>query len=142
MAKEKNAPATHLLQGLFQFGLYKRSQGRMARQITFGVIATVVVIGAWRMSVSATPEPLYEYGFPGLVVAAGLFVGFRAVHLPRFADFLIGVEAEMNKVSWPSRPELFRASVVVLFTIFFMAGALFVFDIVWEWIFTNLGVGG
>ncbi len=141
MAKEKDAGTTHVLQELFQLGLYKRSQGRMARQVTFVVIATVVVLGAWRMSVAATQEPLYMFGIPGIVVAAGLFVAFRLVNLPRFADFLIGVEAEMNKVSWPARPELFRASMVVLFTIFFMAGVLYIFDITWAWIFFKLGVG-
>ena len=142
MAKEKEAGATSVLQGLFQFGLYKRSQGKIARQITFGVIVAVVLVGAWRIKLSATQEPLYMYGFPGLVVAAGLFLAFRVVNLPRFADFLIGVEAEMNKVSWPGRQELFRASAVVLFTIFFLAGVLYAFDIAWAWIFAKLGVGG
>ena len=39
----------------------------------------------------------------------GCFTG--VVNLPVFADFLIAVEAEMNKVSWPTRGELFRGSV-------------------------------
>ena len=34
--------------------------------------------------------------------------------MPAFADFLIAVEAEMNKVSWPTRHELIRASMVVM----------------------------
>ena len=34
--------------------------------------------------------------------------------MPAFADFLIAVEAEMNKVSWPTRTELFRGSMVVI----------------------------
>ena len=32
------------------------------------------------------------------------------MNMPRFADFLIAVEAEMNKVSWPSKAELIRSS--------------------------------
>jgi preprotein translocase subunit SecE len=62
------------------------------------------------------------------------------VNWPRFADFLIAVEAEMNKVTWPSKDELVRASIVVMFTIFFLAMALFVFDIVWQAFFNAIGV--
>ncbi len=36
----------------------------------------------------------------------GLWLCFRLVNMPRFADFLIAVEAEMNKVSWPTRPRV------------------------------------
>ena len=35
------------------------------------------------------------------VLAFGLWLGYRIVNVPQFADFLIAVEAEMNKVSWP-----------------------------------------
>jgi len=40
-------------------------------------------------------------------------------------DFLIAVEAEMNKVSWPSRAELVRSAAVVIFVIFLLATVLF-----------------
>ena len=58
---------------------------------------------------------------PGLLLILGLWVSYRVVNLPAFADFLIAVEAEMNKVSWPTRAELFRASMVVLILIFALA---------------------
>ena len=54
--------------------------------------------------------------------------------MPTFADFLIAVEAEMNKVSWPSRGELFRASIVVMLVIFVLAAVLFGFDVMWEFL--------
>jgi preprotein translocase subunit SecE len=50
--------------------------------------------------------------------------------MPTFADFLISVEGEMNKVSWPSRSELFRASLVVILVIFFLAALLFGYDFI------------
>ncbi len=53
--------------------------------------------------------------------------------MPAFADFLISVEGEMNKVSWPSRGELFRASLVVILVIFFLAALLFAYDAVLTW---------
>ena len=59
---------------------------------------------------------------------------------PAFADFLIAVEAEMNKVSWPSRGELFRASVVVLFTIIALALLLYAYDFLWRAFFYYLRI--
>ena len=77
---------------------------------------------------------------PAVTLIAGLWIGYRLVNWPQFADFLIAVEAEMNKVTWPSRDELIRASIVVMFTIFFLAIALFLFDIFWQFIFNFIGV--
>ena len=67
----------------------------------------------------------------GLLVALGAWLAFRVVNWPRFADFLISVEAEMNKVSWPTRSELIRSSVVVLIVLFILAIALLIFDFFW-----------
>jgi preprotein translocase subunit SecE len=46
----------------------------------------------------------------------------------------------MNKVSWPSRGELFRASLVVLLTIIFLGFILAAMDLVWIAIFRVLGI--
>ena len=64
--------------------------------------------------------------------ATASWAAFRIVQLPSFADFLISVEGEMNKVSWPSRGELFRASLVVMVVIFFLSALLFAYDVVLE----------
>ena len=121
------------VQELFRVGLYKRSQGRYARQMTFGALAVIVALGCWSLSEfysggSATTR----YAVPLAVLAVGLWASFRVVQMPSFADFLIAVEGEMNKVSWPSRGELFRASVVVMLVIFLLAAILFGYDLVWE----------
>ncbi len=127
---------------LFRFGLYKRNQGRIARQATFGAFAVIVALGAWTMSkylggyVSDNPnwtmtqQNLVKYFIPLAVLAAGLWASFRIVQMPTFADFLISVEGEMNKVSWPSRGELFRASLVVILVIFFLAFLLYAYDLI------------
>ena len=47
--------------------------------------------------------------WPAPCCLVGVWLGYRLVNIPRFADFLIAVEAEMNKVSWPSRGELIRS---------------------------------
>jgi preprotein translocase subunit SecE len=62
--------------------------------------------------------------------------------MPRFADFLIAVEAEMNKVSWPSRAELFRSVVVVLVSIIGLAIVLYLYDVLWQLLLRMLGVLG
>ena len=80
------------------------------------------------------------YGLTGLVLVGGLWISYRLVNVPRFADFLIAVEAEMNKVSWPAKQELIRSSLVVIFVIFAMAIALFLFDLVYVVVFEWLGI--
>ena len=122
-----------LISGMFRSSRYKRSQGRVARQITFFAILATVAIGAWRLSEGATTE-VGRYAVPAAVVAVGAWLAFRIVNLPRFADFLISVEAEMNKVSWPSRAELFRASMVVIIVIFLLTAILFTYDLVLKYV--------
>ena len=62
--------------------------------------------------------------------------------MPKFADFLIQVEAEMAKVSWPSKVELYRHSVVVIAVIFILVAASYGFDIIWGYLFEVIGVRG
>ena len=119
----------------FRFGFYKRSQGRIARLATFYALVLIVVVGGWAMSryYEGQPPALHYY-LPLAFIAIGLWVSFRVVQMPAFADFLISVEGEMNKVSWPSRSELFRATVVVILVVFFLAALLFAYDAVLTWI--------
>ena len=42
----------------------------------------------------------------------------------------------MDKVSWPSKPELYRATVVVITTMVFIGIVLFFYDMFWQWFFT------
>src|SRR5262245_1338996 len=123
-----------IFQELFRFGLYKRSQGRVARQATFSALAVIVALGAWRLyeTFTTSESDLMRYWLPLGVLAIGLWTSFRVVQMPSFAEFLISVENEMAKVSWPARGELFRASLVVMLVIFVMAFLLYGFDIMWE----------
>ena len=138
-------------QELIHAGIYKRSQGRITRQLTWAAIAVTMALGLWRLSLTLKASQWelvkrlndssgFRFWLPGVLLVSGLWIAYRLVNLPAFADFLIAVEAEMNKVSWPSRTELFRASMVVLFTIFFLAAILFGFDAFWKWFFQILKV--
>jgi preprotein translocase subunit SecE len=119
----------------FRFSFYKRSQGRIARLTTFYALVLIVVVGGWAMGryYEAQP-PMLHYYLPLAFTAIGLWISFRVVQMPAFADFLISVEGEMNKVSWPSRGELFRATVVVILVVFFLAALLFAYDAALTWI--------
>jgi preprotein translocase subunit SecE len=144
MSKEKSASnmgANVLLSELVSFGWYKRSQGKLARQITMAVIWIVVALGCWRLEVllRAQPQALH-YGLPGLLLLAGLWIGYRLVNYPPFADFLIAVEAEMNKVSWPTWRELSRSTIVVIVLIVGLTAILFSLDTLWLFILQVLGV--
>ena len=128
-------------QELFRVGLYKRNQGRIARQVTFAAIAVCTLAGVYQLYQSMVGMgPQWSLTVPRATVIAGLWVAYRLVNLPAFADFLIAVEAEMNKVSWPTRTELYRSSAVVLVTVFALAALLFMFDIAWEQIFMTINV--
>lgn len=143
MAREKNIAASPLFSELFHLGLYKPSQGRLVRRITFAALAIAAAIGAWQLSDTTLlmqSGQAVQYGIPCLVLALGVWIAFRAVNMPRFADFLIAVEAEVNKVSWPSRGELVRSTIVVLITIGLLTVALFAYDILWGLLLRALGV--
>ena len=141
IAGTNSAPLTS---ELFHAAVYKPNQGRIVRQLTCLAIWVVIGLGCWALYStlrgSLESGSYLIPGIPALALIAGAWFGFRVVNWPRFADFLIAVEAEMNKVTWPGKEELIRAAIVVIFTIFFLAVALFLFDIIWQRLFSFLGV--
>ncbi len=48
--RKKDRQMTASTHWLFQLGLYKRSQGRITRQVTFAALMLTVALGAWRLS--------------------------------------------------------------------------------------------
>ncbi len=127
------------IQELFRAKFYKRNQGRISRQVTGFLLAGVIVVGCYRLLEALLGTPTWlQYGLPAVLAVGGAWICYRLVNVPSFADFLIAVEAEMNKVSWPTRSELIRGSAVVLTVIIGLAGILFVFDLFWKWFFTNV----
>lgn len=151
MASDNATSGRSFLNALFLGDIYKRNQGRIVRQITCLTVWVVVALAAWRLyegvmveatfgSMSDGVAAVLRRGIPFLLLAAGMWFGYRLVNWPRFADFLISVEAEMHKVSWPTRTELVRASMVVIFVIFFLAILLFSYDLIWSSIFQFLNI--
>ncbi len=141
MGKQRSAGMASFWVELIQVGVYKRNQGRVTRQVTMATFTIIVVLGTlslYRFGIVWSES--MRYGVAGTVLLGGLWLAFRSVNYPRFADFLIAVEAEMNKVSWPTKKELIRSSLVVLFCILALTTVLFFFDIFWQMAFTRIGI--
>ena len=141
--KQAASNSVSLIGSMFQSGLYKPQQGRIVRQVTFLSIAVVALLVGADVSRMSYFDELFagsSYAVFGLVAAVGVWFAYRIVNYPVFTDFLIAVEAEMKKVSWPAWPQLWAASQVVIFVIFSMAISLWVFDILWTKIFQIIGI--
>jgi preprotein translocase SecE subunit len=146
-------------QGWFSFATYKRSLGLRVRRLTILGILIVGGSGVYSMIFQGVlPDkltlfvPFLDIGtvtllgeakffIPMLLALITLWVAFRAVNVPNFAEFLIATEAEMNKVSWSSRKRLMQDTVVVLLTTLIMTLFLLVVDLFWGWLLSRSTVG-
>lgn len=141
MSSDAGLSSRRLIDEMFSGVIYKRNQGKMVRQLTCLAIWIVVAVAAWRChQLYLEGRGYLGYLIALAILAVGGWFGYRLVNWPKFADFLISVEAEVNKVSWPTRTELVRASIVVIFCIFFLTIILFTFDAIWQGLFSWLGI--
>jgi preprotein translocase SecE subunit len=144
-------------QGWFEATSYKRTQGMRVRRATIFGFLVMAAFGVYSYRGSlesiSTPDlevaipfsggytirllPDLAYTLPLLLVAGSIWIGWRLVNYPPFADFLIATEAEMNKVSWISRKRLIQDTIIVLATMVLLTVFLFVVDIVWFKILSN-----
>ncbi|HEY7307748.1 MAG TPA: preprotein translocase subunit SecE [Gemmataceae bacterium] len=90
---------------------------------------------------SLTLLPALQFTVPLLLLAAALWLAWRIVNWPVFADFLIATEAEMNKVSWTTQRRLVQDTIVVLVTVVLMAFYLFSMDMVWKHVLSWKPIG-
>ena len=136
----KSAGAS-LLPELFRFGIYKSNQGRMVRQFTFFAVVILAAFGCITLANGPLMQSVkgVQVGVPFAAWIFCCWVAFRIVNFPRFADFLVSVESELEKVTWPSRQEVLQATVVVLCTMFFLGFFLFLIDLIWTWLFSVIG---
>ena len=70
-----------------------------------------------------------------IITLVGAWISFRTINYPTFADFLVSVEAEMVKVSWPTKPELFANTKVVLVFMVLFTVLIFAYDVIFSLIF-------
>jgi preprotein translocase subunit SecE len=133
------------------FTIYKPSQGRTTRLATGAGAALLIAftmhflltqVPAWFM---ADPNTAAKYGsiWMGIVVGLGAVMGFfawRMINKPDNAEFLIATDAEMKKVNWTSRKELWGSTKVVITFMLMIAAILFVVDLVFHYLFWTIDV--
>jgi preprotein translocase subunit SecE len=56
----------------------------------------------------------------------------------RFWNFLREVRAELKKVTWPSRPEVYSTTIVVIAATIFFGFYLFFMDVIFSWVITKI----
>ena len=141
---------TTFVSELTRVSVYKRSQGKRARLLTSAAIALITFLGAMSLQRSflmgtglsealGVPQAVTKWGIPGLICAVGFWIAFRVIHHERFAEFLISTESEVEKVQWPDRQHVHRATIVVIVTMLLMGALLFVFDFIWQKVFSFIG---
>lgn len=139
----KVSDETSLVQELLSLRLYKQNQGRVVRQVTAIAIALCLAAAAWRMRVTVlggeSISVSLREGISTAVLVIGVWFAFRVVNWPTFANFLIQVEAEMDKVTWATWDYLKRATTIVLVTMLILGVYLFGWDILWQQIFAAIG---
>ncbi|MCA9097585.1 MAG: preprotein translocase subunit SecE [Planctomycetaceae bacterium] len=130
------------LNELFSFRVHKRTQGKLVRQVTLYAIAGVVAVGAYTLSQSWLLDQSrgVQIGIPVVLTLLGAWIAFRAVNYLPFAEFLISVEAEMERVSWAGKDELYRATMVVIGMMMMMGVVLYSYDMIWYQILRSIGV--
>jgi preprotein translocase SecE subunit len=151
-------------QGWFHGASYKRVLGQRVRRLT---ILGILLVGAsgiyslmsqnmlpehWDIAIPFTQKadggpqtfrllPDARFTVPLILFGLTVWVAWRTVNMPAFAEFLIATEAEMNKVSWSSRKRLAQDTVVVLVCTIFMALFLLFVDMFWGWLLSRETVG-
>jgi len=150
-------------QGWFRAQFYKPNQGQRVRRLTILGLLVIFGTGIWTLiehnTLGATIEvpwkvripflyfnnlQSYAHLLPNVTVlgpvllgAAALWISWRAVNFPMFADFLIATEAEMNKVSWTTRKKLVQDTIVVLTTVVLFTLFLLAVDQTWGWVLSR-----
>jgi preprotein translocase SecE subunit len=97
---------------------------------------------SWSLAYWTLPIlPRVTLTIPLLLSFLSLWLAWRIVNVPAFADFLIATEAELNKVSWTTQRRLVQDTIVVLVTVVLLAVFLFLMDQGWRVILSWKPIG-
>ena len=132
------------------FAIYKPGEGYWTRMLSAVGYGTLVLAGAgWLWFIfSADPwgldsiiSVIYQQAVVAVMVIA-LFgvLGFWLFNKQNIVDFMIATEAEMKKVNWPGRREIFLSTWIVICGTLLIAVFLFVIDTVFRLFFTEIGI--
>lgn len=130
---------SQLMKELFSTNNYKSSQGRVARRLTFIGLSLVFIWGGYSFYSAAYFGPQTAAIVGAIISLLGVWASYRAINHAQFADFLVSVEAEMTKVSWPSKKDLFANTKVVLIFMALFTVLIYAYDIIFRSIFSLVG---
>ncbi len=108
-------------------------------------VQSVQAVSDGVVTATVSGSHLATNSWPLYVILAGLTLALAAlawwlINRRRHAEFLINTDDEMKKVNWPGRRELVGSTKVVVAFMFFMAGMLFAYDLVFSGIFYAINV--
>ena len=122
--------------------IQKKGQGTYARTTAYAIGGLLILFGAWSLYATINRPNQFAVGdvpilgtvtgfhVIALVVgAAGLFGLHWVLNKPKSVDLMIETEQEMKKVSWPTIPEVWNATLVVVLVTAVLAVAMSVFDL-------------
>jgi len=125
------------------FEVYKKGQGVAARWVAAVALGALAVFGCYTLqdflsgftfASSSISLGFMQLSLSMLLSAVAFVVAVVLVVLilnhKRLVDYLISSEVELRKVSWPTRTELKRQTMVVIATIIFFAVMLRVADLI------------
>ena len=128
---------------------YKHGQGKLSRGVAALTIGLIGAFGCYRLFLwlggyrffRNVPELLegvlgtdIELNLALLISTGSLVILAVGIYVlsnrPRIADFLMDTEAELNKVSWPTRKEVVGSSIVIIVVVSLLGLYIAVIDVV------------
>jgi len=125
------------------FEIYKKGQGNVARMVTgIGALALAGFGCVALRNYIASPTWRWHFGAlslePGVVIAFIIFlacaalVAWQALTGRWIVDFVILTEAELRKVSWPTRRDLYQQTVVVIVVSIMLGVMILIADLIFS----------
>ena len=128
---------------------------RVVLAIVAGVVAVDFAIAAWggydawQASTQQDRGMLLVSPIVYAMLAVGLGLGglFAVLVHPKSGQFLIEVQKELAKVTWPTRPDVIRSTIIIAILTVILAVAIFAVDalnqeVVYGWILGGKGEAG
>ena len=125
---------------------YKKGQGSKGRLLAIIACFGLIAWGGHSLWVqlqgsASLARTLVRVPHVGLTITWSLVIAVAVVlfgcaavtwvlNRPRTVNLLVDTEAEMKRVSWPSRQEAWNSSVIVVVTVVVMMGLLFFYDFI------------
>lgn len=123
-----------------QLYIYKRGHGYHTRLWSAIACLLMAAIGCYKLSIklSLTGNLLVQFIVPAVVWALLGWLVYWISNRPSVADFLIGAEGELKKVSWSTKQQVVSSTMIVIFVVILMSVMLGFVDVLFRSVFEYL----